>query len=726
MIAATRRKAAHATRLGLFLGALFPPAIAAQHPPVVKGQVLDGMSGAPVLGARVTTLGAGHAAVTDARGAFTLRGLDPGTVTLEVRAPGYRTVTLTVEARNGQVSSARAELPPAPVQVAGLRVEALVDGTTGAVVLERAELDALGPTDLGVALQQASGVVVTRRGGPGSPASLSIRGGSGDQALVLLDGVPVNAPLTGDVDLSTISLDAVERITVLPGVQSARFGPRALSGVVLIEGRRPDGGETRGAASTGSWGSRRVALGLGGATDGASSPRVSGRISGAWRRTDGDFGYAVPDVRGGGTAIRLNSDARTVTASGSGRLRAGDREVRLLGDFLDVDRGMPGPVTSPTPTARQEQRRIMATAAATVTAGPRWSVSLDGQRQEVRFSDPAPPNGSPYVETTVARGGGSTVTVSESAGVLSIEGGMEGRFVEISSSTLAEGAPAEQRSLGGWLAATGRAGLGPGWSASLSGALRVDGHTALSGAELSPRLAGSLSGSRWTLRASVGSGFSPPSPADQYFQEGVLVRPNPELGPERVKGEVVLGADVALLTTRGLSIDGRLDLYRADVEDMILWFPDHRFVWSPDNFDVSRRGWEAGVDLSMAPARSRVRIAAARSTVEYATGVLAGQVAYRPEWTATVSLASSLSSWSGELSGRYVGTRRTVPGSALNALTPYWLWDIRTGLRWQLGGWPMEGRLSILNVFGVAAAMIPDYPLPGRAWGLELSVSPNP
>jgi outer membrane cobalamin receptor len=725
-MAAARRKVAHATRLGLVLGALFPPAIAAQHPPVLEGQVLDRMSGAPVSGARVTALGAAHGAVTDARGAFTLRGLDPGTVILEVRAPGYRSLTLTVEARNGQVSSARAELSPAPVQVAGLRVEAGPDGTTDAVVLERAELDALGSADLAVALQQVPGVVVTRRGGPGSPASLSIRGGSGDQALVLFDGVPVNAPLTGGVDLSTISLDAVERITVLTGVQSARFGPRALSGVVLIDGRGAGGGETRAAASTGSWGSQRVALGLGGGTDGASGPRVSGRISGAWRRTDGNFGYAVPDVRGGGAAIRLNADARTVTASGSGRLLAGDAEVRVLGDLLDVDRGMPGPVTSPTPTARQVQRRVMGTAAATVTAGPRWSVSLDGQRQEVRFADPAPPAGSPYAETTVARGAGSAVTVSDSAGVLAVEGGIEGRLLDISSSTLVEGAPADQRSLGAWFAATGRTGVGEGWSASVSGALRVDGHTALSGAELSPRLAASLSGDRWTLRASVGSGFSPPSPADQYFQEGVLVRPNPALEPERVKGEVVLGADLELLTTRSLSIDGTLDLYRADVEDMILWFPDHRFVWSPDNFDVRRRGWEAGVDLAVAPARSRLRIAAARSSVEYATGFLTGQVAYRPEWTANVSLASSLSSWSGELSGRYVGTRRTVPGSALNALGPYWLWDIRTGLLWRLAGWAMEGRLSVLNVLGAEAAMIPDYPLPGRAWGLELSINPNP
>ncbi|NIP83030.1 MAG: TonB-dependent receptor plug domain-containing protein, partial [Gemmatimonadetes bacterium] len=236
---------------------------------------------------------------TDARGAFTLRGLDPGTVSLQVRAPGYRSTTLTVEARNGDVTPLRVELPPAPLAMAGLSVEAARGRSAGATVLERGQVEALGPGDLALALERVPGVVVSRQGGPDSPAAVSIRGGSTDQALVLLDGVPVNAPLTGRVDLSTITLDAVERITVLPGVQSARYGPRALSGVILVEGRSPDGGETRGAASTGSWGAKRVSVALGGASESASGRRTAGRIGGEWRETDGNYRYAVPEVRGG-------------------------------------------------------------------------------------------------------------------------------------------------------------------------------------------------------------------------------------------------------------------------------------------------------------------------------------------------------------------------------------------------------------------------------------------
>ena len=46
------------------------------------------------------------------------------------------------------------------------------------------------------------------------PATVSIRGGSPDQVLVLYDGVPVQGALTGAVDLSTVPLDGVEKVAL--------------------------------------------------------------------------------------------------------------------------------------------------------------------------------------------------------------------------------------------------------------------------------------------------------------------------------------------------------------------------------------------------------------------------------------------------------------------------------------------------------------------------------
>lgn len=711
---------------GLLAGATTARPARAQYPPVVEGKVVDLISGSGVAGARIRVGTSAVDGLTEAGGAFSLRGLLPGRHTLYVEAAGYRAARVEIEARNGAVTSVRIELDPEPVPVQGLDVTATPGGADGATVLERSELDAGAGSDLAAALQDVPGLVVTRQGGPGSPAVVSIRGASPDEVLVLLDGVPVNGPLTGGADLSTVSLEGVERVTVVPGVQSARWGPRALGGVILVESRKPRAGETRGSVQAGSWGTALLAGGVGGTSDSASGPELAGRIGAEWRTTSGDFTYAVPDVRGGGTATRVNGDARMLTASASGSLRAADARLHVLADVLDLERGMPGPVVAPAPTARQAQNRVTLGAAATVDGDLRWDLALDAQRQHARFQDPTPPASPPVDEDTRARSLGGRLTVGSGWTGVTVEAGLDARFVDVASSSLDPSTPAVQRSLGVWVAATRRQTLGSRWTGTLTAALRGDRHTLVSGAEWSPRLGASVAGGRWTLRASMGSGFSPPTLADQFFQEGVLVRPNPGLRPERVRGEVDVGVDLRLLERSGIALSTTLDLYRGNVDGMILWFPDHRFVWSPDNFDVERTGWETGAEMSLAPAALRIRAAVARSSVVYRGDALTGQVVYRPEWTGNGSVAASWSPWSAEIATRWVGARRTVPGTDVNALDPYWITDVTLGAAWRLAEWRLTTRLTLENVFDAGASMLPDYPLPGRAWGLRLDLDPGP
>ena len=82
-------------------------------------------------------------------------------------------------------------------------------------------------------------VTITQHGGPGSPASVSIRGSAPHEVLVLLDGVPLNDPTTGDVDLASLPLEQIERVTILRGAAAARYGARAFAGVIAIERRHP-------------------------------------------------------------------------------------------------------------------------------------------------------------------------------------------------------------------------------------------------------------------------------------------------------------------------------------------------------------------------------------------------------------------------------------------------------------------------------------------------------
>lgn len=119
----------------------------------------------------------------------------------------------------------------------------LADLPRSVEVITAAELAALPVTSVEAALRWAGAVDLQTR----SPAQsdLSIRGGTFEQVLVLVDGVRVSDPQTGHFDLDlTIPIELVERIEILRGGASAAHGADAFGGVVNIVTKTPEA--TRG------------------------------------------------------------------------------------------------------------------------------------------------------------------------------------------------------------------------------------------------------------------------------------------------------------------------------------------------------------------------------------------------------------------------------------------------------------------------------------------------
>jgi hypothetical protein len=171
----------------------------------------------------------------------------------------------------------------------------------------------------------------------------------------------------------------------------------------------------------------------------------------------------------------------------------------------------------------------------------------------------------------------------------------------------------------------------------------------------------------------------------------------------------------------------QLALYRGDIDDMILWFPDFRFVWSPRNFHVAREGLDltSSAELALFGHTHSLSAHASWSRVRYRGGVLEGQVAYRPEFSAGARARIHLGFGEATAGLSHVGRRRAVAGSDLNALASYDLFDVGLALPFRAGGWQarIEGTLS--NLLDQRAALLVDYPLPGRGWALQARLSPT-
>jgi vitamin B12 transporter len=92
------------------------------------------------------------------------------------------------------------------------------------------------------AMRNVPGVDIRRSGSLGKTSSISIRGANSNQVQVLVDGVRVKSPTLGQVDLSDISPDLIDRIEIIRGPQSTLYGADAMGGVVNIitkKGRGP-------------------------------------------------------------------------------------------------------------------------------------------------------------------------------------------------------------------------------------------------------------------------------------------------------------------------------------------------------------------------------------------------------------------------------------------------------------------------------------------------------
>lgn len=71
-------------------------------------------------------------------------------------------------------------------------------------------------------------------------SSMSIQGISGQNVKILVDGVPVNGRLNGNIDLSQINIHNIERIELMEGPLSVIYGTDALGGTINLITKRPD------------------------------------------------------------------------------------------------------------------------------------------------------------------------------------------------------------------------------------------------------------------------------------------------------------------------------------------------------------------------------------------------------------------------------------------------------------------------------------------------------
>jgi len=207
-------------------------------------------------------------------------------------------------------------------------------------IVTKAEMIAHGDRTVADSLERVPGVNLTRYGAFGAQTGISIRGASSSQVLVLLDGRPAGGNQLGGVDLSSFVATGIERIEIVEGPGATLYGTGAVGGVVnliTMKGRtayrQPD-----------------VDLGIGSYGDRFASIETKNF---AFERHVATNNYAYP-VTAAATSVRTNDDAAETTARATTN---GTLGIFALNAGLGVTSrhlGIPGPDGFGTVAARQE------------------------------------------------------------------------------------------------------------------------------------------------------------------------------------------------------------------------------------------------------------------------------------------------------------------------------------------------------------------------------------
>lgn len=233
-------------------------------------------------------------------------------------------------------------------------------------------------------LRTVPGLEVSQSGGPGTVASVFIRGANSNHTLVLVDGVRVTNT-SGGFDFSALRADNVERIEVLRGPQSTLYGSEAIGGVVSITTRQGRTGfHAELDARAGSHDTREGRISLDGGTS-----RLDYSLVVADRQTDGVS--AASESRGNTEEdpySDLSASARLgANVLGDGRIDLVLRRVEAEGDLDGFTFGV-----GPTDDLDYDQERELSVGSLQfskpLTSWWNLRLHLNTSEDEIRATDP--------------------------------------------------------------------------------------------------------------------------------------------------------------------------------------------------------------------------------------------------------------------------------------------------------------------------------------------------
>ncbi len=190
-------------------------------------------------------------------------------------------------------------------------------------IITQNEIERLNVLSINELLQTVAGLDLRQRGANGVQADLSIRGGTFEQSLVLIDGVRMSDPQTGHHLMNLpLHMQDIERVEIIKGPAARVYGQNAFAGAVNIVTKMPEEIGATVALEGGEYKMQNISAAV-------SLPVGSymQKLSGAYRSSDG---------------YRFNSDYKIANLLYQSKVDIANSTLNFKAGYVDRDFGANG------------------------------------------------------------------------------------------------------------------------------------------------------------------------------------------------------------------------------------------------------------------------------------------------------------------------------------------------------------------------------------------------
>ena len=596
-------------------------------------------------------------------------------------------ILLFLQCLQPSLADSTVRLPTVTVTATRLRTH-LLETSARVTVLDAASMHEAATQNVAELLARRSGVFIRRYGG-GGLASMSLRGGTASQTLVLLDGNRIADPQLGQLDLSLLPTVLLQSVEVMHGAGSALYGTDALGGVINLRTIRPGKRLLTVKGGVGAYGQH-----AGSALASGWLGPVSGVVAVEANAARGDWPYLNKSLFPPQEIRRTGADRRRLSLYSAIALDA--RQMTVWYNY--AERGLPTIGSILSRGERQWDRHLRVLAGGTLG---RLRLSGLAQSGSLRYVNPQldlDDTGRTFIASLEA------YVRLRSGDHFNLVAGLSQGYVRARHPRLQSNA--SEQNAAAFASATIRAG-----GLRLYPALRADAYHR-SGEPLlvqfNPRLGLNLrllSRPALHLKSSVGRFFRNPTFNDRFWQPGGRGDLRPEYG---------WSTDLGFrLEHRG----GRLEVsaFLSRVTDQIQWLPSEGGYWAPVNLGrIVSRGLEASYEWRW----ERVHLSGGlfytlTDARDWSDQTAPSYVRLLPRHQGKNHLTLRFGFARLSTSARYV-SRRFITTDGSSSLAPFILFDGNLELDQHVGRVVLTVSAAAENVFNLRYEVMPSYPMPPR------------